>query len=77
MVLRVLSPASCGESHGVEERLLGSQSALIKLLFAGLFAINMTPETSFIFSDFWRRLVVHMWVEVAFEIFIIASVAYR
>ena len=50
---------------------------MIKLLFAGLFTIDMTPGTSFIFSDFWRRLVVYMWVEVAFEIFVIASVAYR
>ncbi len=35
-----------------------------------------TPKTNFIISDFWRWLVVHMWVEVTFEIFTVVFVAY-
>jgi nitric oxide reductase subunit B len=29
----------------------------------------VTPKTNFIVSDFWRWMVVHMWVEVTFEVF--------
>merc|ERR1712000_614334 len=39
------------------------------MVFFLFFTINMTPKTNFIVSDFWRWLVVHMWVEVTFEIF--------
>ena len=48
------------------------------LLFCGcsvtvlflFFIINMTLKTSFIVFDFWRWLVVHLWVEVTFEFLI-------
>ncbi len=37
----------------------------------------MTPKTSFITSDLWQWLEVHMWVVVTFEIFTIVIVSYR
>ncbi len=46
------------------------------MVFFLFFTINMTPKTNFIISDYWRWLVVHMWVEVTFEIFTTVIVAY-
>ncbi len=46
------------------------------MVFFLFFTINMTPKTNFIISDFWRWLVVHMWVEVTFEDFTTVIVAY-
>ena len=45
-------------------------SVTVFLLF---FTINMTVKTSFIVFDFWRWLVVHLWVEVTFEFFPLCS----
>jgi nitric oxide reductase subunit B len=33
------------------------------------FSLMVTPKTNFIIADFWRWMVVHMWVEVTFEVF--------
>ena len=46
------------------------------LIFFLFFTIYMSLTTHFIVSDFWRRLVVHMWVEVTFEILTTVIVAY-
>jgi len=40
------------------------------------FSIKLTPKTNFIIADFWRWMVVHMWVEVTFEVFTTVVVAY-
>ncbi len=34
------------------------------------------PETNFVFADFWRWMVIHMWVEAFFEVFITVIVSY-
>ncbi len=46
------------------------------MVFFLFFAVYMTLRTNFIVSDFWRWLVVRMWVEVAFESFTTVIVAY-
>ena len=61
----------------------GSQSGLGHLLvYAGgsialLFATSTfyTPETNMAVTEFWRWWVVHMWVEGAFEFFMVAVVS--
>jgi len=40
------------------------------------FSLKMTPDTHFIVTDFWRWMVVHMWVEVTFEVFTTVMVAF-
>ena len=35
-----------------------------------------TPETNFVIADFWRWMVIHMWVEAFFEVFITVIVSY-
>lgn len=35
-----------------------------------------TPETNFVIADFWRWMVIHMWVEAFFEVFITIIVSY-
>jgi len=34
------------------------------------------PETNFVIADFWRWMVIHMWVEAFFEVFITVIVSY-
>lgn len=46
----------------------------IPLLFISGFVA--TPETNFVIADFWRWMVVHMWVEAFFEVFITVIVSY-
>ena len=40
------------------------------------FSLKVTPETNFVITDFWRWMVVHMWVEVTFEVFTTVIVAF-
>jgi nitric oxide reductase subunit B len=40
------------------------------------FSLKVTPKANFIVSDFWRWMVVHMWVEVTFEVFTTVIVSY-
>ena len=49
--------------------------SLVMVLFL-FFGINVTPASNFIVSDFWRWMVVHMWVEVTFEVFTTVIIAY-
>ncbi|MCF3593269.1 cbb3-type cytochrome c oxidase subunit I [Rhodobacteraceae bacterium LMO-12] len=53
--------------------LLYGSSVMVFFLFFGLM---VTPESNFAISDFWRWMVVHMWVEVTFEVFTTVIVAY-
>jgi len=46
----------------------------IPLLFISGFIAR--PETNFVIADFWRWMVVHMWVEAFFEVFITVIVSY-
>ncbi len=48
-------------------------SVMVGFLF---FSSKMTPKSNFIIADFWRWMVVHMWVEVTFEVFTTVVVAY-
>lgn len=45
---------------------------VLVLFLAGFVA---TPETNFVIADFWRWMVVHMWVEAFLEVFTTAIVA--
>lgn len=53
--------------------LLYGSGVMVFFLFFGLL---VTPEANFAISDFWRWMVVHMWVEVTFEVFTTVIVAY-
>jgi nitric oxide reductase subunit B len=46
----------------------------IPLLFLSGFVA--TPKTNFVIADFWRWMVIHMWVEAFFEVFITVIVSY-
>jgi nitric oxide reductase subunit B len=46
----------------------------INVLFLSGFV--WTPETNFVIAEFWRWMVIHMWVEAFFEVFTTIIVAY-
>ncbi len=46
----------------------------IPLLFLSGFVAK--PETNFVIADFWRWMVIHMWVEAFFEVFVTVIVSY-
>ncbi len=53
--------------------LLYGSGVMVLFLFFGLF---VSPDMNFAVADFWRWMVVHMWVEVTFEVFTTVIVAY-
>ena len=53
--------------------LLYGSGVMVLFLFFGLM---VTPEANWAVADFWRWMVVHMWVEVTFEVFTTVIVAY-
>jgi len=53
--------------------LLYGSGIMVMFLFFGLL---VQPETNFAISDYWRWMVVHMWVEVTFEVFTTVIVGY-
>ncbi len=53
--------------------LLYGSGVMVLFLFFGLLVL---PETNFAVADYWRWMVVHMWVEVTFEVFTTVIVAY-
>lgn len=53
--------------------LLYGSGVMVFFLFFGLFVV---PHSNFAIADFWRWMVVHMWVEVTFEVFTTVIVAY-
>jgi nitric oxide reductase subunit B len=46
----------------------------IPVLFLSGFVAK--PNTNFVIADFWRWMVIHMWVEAFFEVFITIIVSY-
>ncbi|WP_445954987.1 nitric-oxide reductase large subunit [Yeosuana sp.] len=46
----------------------------IPILFLSGFVAQ--PETNFVIADFWRWMVIHMWVEAFFEVFVTVIVSY-
>jgi nitric oxide reductase subunit B len=53
--------------------LLYGSGIMVGFLF---FGILVSPETNFAIADYWRWMVVHMWVEVTFEVFTTVIVGY-
>lgn len=53
--------------------LIYSVVCILILLISGFVA---SPETNFVVADFWRWMVVHMWVEAFFEVFTTIIVGY-
>lgn len=53
--------------------LIYSICCILILLVSGFIA---SPETNFVVADFWRWMVVHMWVEAFFEVFTTIIVGY-
>jgi nitric oxide reductase subunit B len=56
---------------GLAHMILYAGGSIGLLFMAGLF---YTPQTNIVVTEFWRWWVVHMWVEGAFEFFIVAVV---
>ena len=59
------------QPYGLAHMILYAGGSIALLFTAGLF---YTPETNIVVTEFWRWWVVHMWVEGAFEFFIVAVV---
>jgi nitric oxide reductase subunit B len=53
--------------------LLYGSGIMVAFLYFGL---KVSPELNFAIADYWRWMVVHMWVEVTFEVFTTVIVAY-
>ncbi len=53
--------------------LLYGSGIMVGFLFFGLL---VQPDMNFAISDYWRWMVVHMWVEVTFEVFTTVIVGY-
>jgi len=59
------------ERYGLAHMIIYAGGSIGLLFVAGMF---YTPETNIVMTEFWRWWVVHMWVEGAFEFFIVAIV---
>jgi nitric oxide reductase subunit B len=57
--------------HGLAHMILYAGGSIALLFVAGFL---FTPKTNIAVTEFWRWWVVHMWVEGAFEFFIVAVV---
>lgn len=53
--------------------LLYGSGIMVGFLFFGLM---IQPDMNFAISDYWRWMVVHMWVEVTFEVFTTVVIGY-
>lgn len=74
VVYRGVRPAlKKGERWRLPNWILYSVIGIPLLFFSGFVA---RPETNFVIADFWRWMVVHMWVEAFFEVFITVIVSY-
>ena len=72
LVWRGLKPMLAAEDrYGLAHLILLSGGSIALLFVAGLL---YTPDTNMVVTEFWRWWVVHMWVEGAFEFFIVAVV---
>lgn len=74
IVFRGLRPALIrGERWNLPNWILYSVIGIPLLFISGFVA---TPKTNFVIADFWRWMVIHMWVEAFFEVFITVIVSY-
>lgn len=74
VVFRGLRPAFVKkETWALPKWILYSVIGIPLLFISGFVA---TPETNFVIADFWRWMVIHMWVEAFFEVFITVIVSY-
>jgi len=72
LAIRGLKPLLDREPpYGLAHMILYAGSSIALLFTAGFF---FTPSTNIAVTEFWRWWVVHMWVEGAFEFFIVAIV---
>ena len=72
LVARAFRPLLSRERpYGLAHTILYAGGSIGLLFVAGMF---YTPQTNIVVTGFWRRWVVHMWVEGAFEFFIVAVV---
>lgn len=74
IVFRGIRPALVkGQRWNLPNWILYSVIGIPLLFISGFVA---TPETNFVIADFWRWMVIHMWVEAFFEVFITVIVSY-
>ncbi len=74
IVYRGIRPAFVkGESWNLPNWIMYSVIGIPLLFLSGFEA---KPETNFVIADFWRWMVVHMWVEAFFEVFITVIISY-
>jgi len=74
IVYRWVKPAlTKGEPWNIPNWILYSVIGIPLLFLSGFVA---RPETNFVIADFWRWMVIHMWVEAFFEVFITVIVSY-
>ncbi|WP_135824671.1 nitric-oxide reductase large subunit [Halorussus ruber] len=59
--------------YGLAHMILYAGGSIALLFTAGFL---YTPQTNIVVTEFWRWWVVHMWVEGAFEFFIVALVGF-
>lgn len=74
IVYRGIKPALVkGQKWNLPNWILYSVIGIPLLFLSGFVA---KPETNFVIADFWRWMVIHMWVEAFFEVFITVIVSY-
>jgi nitric oxide reductase subunit B len=74
VVYRGIKPAFVkGEPWNLPNWIMYSVIGIPLLFLSGFVA---KPETNFVIADFWRWMVIHMWVEAFFEVFITVIVSY-
>lgn len=74
IVFRGIRPALIkNEPWNIPNWILYSVIGIPVLFLSGFVA---RPETNFVIADFWRWMVIHMWVEAFFEVFITVIVSY-
>ncbi len=74
VVYRGLRPAFVkGEPWSLPKWIMYSVVGIPLLFLSGFVA---QPDTNFVIADFWRWMVIHMWVEAFFEVFITVIVSY-
>ncbi|WP_254823933.1 nitric-oxide reductase large subunit [Haloglomus halophilum] len=72
LVARGFRPLLADEPrYGLAHMILYAGGSIGLLFVAGML---YTPQTNIVMTEFWRWWVVHMWVEGAFEFFIVAVV---
>ena len=74
VVYRGIKPALVkGQHWNIPNWILYSVIGIPALFLSGFVA---QPETNFVIADFWRWMVIHMWVEAFFEAFITVIISY-